>query len=642
MALVKNYPPPYMRSKRLLKAAYEGDMKYVESVVPSQINVNQPLETRLNGHSTYLHTLAVDNNQVELLHYCLSMGADALLKGIGGVNLFSRIASSPHVDKRMVDMLFYCENGGEFLNDQTTAGNTIAHAAVLSNNTYCLSSLLSMSDVVRVATVRNKKGDTPLHLALKIFSKDNPTVPVMLVKYALRVSNEPLSTTDDGGFTAFELACRFGFSEVVDLIIRHRGGYSGGCRPTPKPRSGGGGGEDKDGRGRVYEEEDSLDDYEEDASITNSVKVEDEKVEGKADITTNLVTMAQTIDELTTINQSLPTNLMSERSSLMAEMQCLSTEEEKLASDLSDTKASVEAFQKKIDLLRKTNLDLHSEVDKYQSLYNKSSATVVHSEEMVKNISMELETARADLSRQKTVMLDYKKSLDNANRLAEQAHAREVERLGDQFRNDMQQLKDTYEDKITYLAREKDKINAELKRELNDLHEQFDTELQTNSQKHDERMTAALKDHEAEVKVLEQRYEDAVTNSEDIKNTLLEEMSTLRMEKNKANQYVNNVIEENKLTVGKLKKELSAKNKEMMKLKNEFGRLQRYALEAKQYMEIYMMPPQQQMVYCIPPRTPQQPGVSSRRTPPTSSDIDDLVKDMDEISLTTTKPTEPK
>lgn len=202
----------------MISALRKGDLEYVRSVVPSSVHVDQPLEWYRGGPSTTLALLAVDANAADSLGYFLELGANAWAKDHTGTNLFGKVARGGHLNKKIVDMVFTEDNAGEFLNDQTISGNTVAHLAVISHNLLVLSALLNASGMVRVATVRNKAGDTPLTLALKL-ADGNPTVPSMLVRYALNVSWEPLSVTDRDGNTPLELATRFKLGEVVDRIV---------------------------------------------------------------------------------------------------------------------------------------------------------------------------------------------------------------------------------------------------------------------------------------------------------------------------------------------------------------------------------------------------------------------------------------
>lgn len=213
----KSFTLPYQRSRRLVQAMARGDVSYVTSVVPKEVNVNQPIESYPGSPSTYLSMLAVANNSPDTLEYLIDVGANALVKDRNGMNIFSKVAANPNLDKRITDVLFYKENDGEYLNDQTASGNTVVHTAVLAKNVYTLSALLNMSKALRVATIRNGKGDTPLALALKT-SGGNPTIPIMLINYATDVSYEPLSTTDARRNTAMDIAFGLDMSDVVEAI----------------------------------------------------------------------------------------------------------------------------------------------------------------------------------------------------------------------------------------------------------------------------------------------------------------------------------------------------------------------------------------------------------------------------------------
>lgn len=217
MAAIKDFALPYTRSRKLVQAIVKGDMDYVTSVVPESVNVNQAIESYPGSPSTHLSMLAVANNSIDMLEYFMDMGADALVRDRVGMNLFSKVASTPRLDKRITDTLFFQDNDGEHLNDQSINGNTVVHAAVLAKNVYTLSALLNMSSVIRVATIRNSKGDTPLALAIKT-AGGNPTIPMMLINYATDVTQEPLSTTDARGNTAMDIAFALDMPGVVEAI----------------------------------------------------------------------------------------------------------------------------------------------------------------------------------------------------------------------------------------------------------------------------------------------------------------------------------------------------------------------------------------------------------------------------------------
>ena len=217
MTGLKRYPLPYEHSKKLVHAVIAGDLQVVQEIVPENVDVNQSIIPYPGGVSTYLSFLAVDHNQPDVLRYLMDIGLDATVKDHGGMNLFCKVASMPHASKELTGILFNKTNAplGSLLNDQTKSGNTAVHLAV--NNLYTLSTMLDMSDDLRVATIRNSKSDTPLAFAIKS-ARGNPVVPSMLVKYAKEVSQEPFSTTDRGGYTVLELANMYNLPSLVEEI----------------------------------------------------------------------------------------------------------------------------------------------------------------------------------------------------------------------------------------------------------------------------------------------------------------------------------------------------------------------------------------------------------------------------------------
>ncbi|XP_070182190.1 myosin-11-like [Littorina saxatilis] len=233
MASLKRYPLPFQRVRKLVYAVVNGDLEYVRSVVPKQVNVNQAVIPYPGGASTYLAFIAVDHNKPEALEYLIEHGLDSSVKDRQGMNLFCKVANMPHISKEFTDKLFVEQNGSlnNLLNDQTASGNTAVHLAV--SNLYTLTAMLRMTDELRVATIRNIQGDTALALAIKTGGKDNPTVATMLAEYAMNVSHEPLSTTDRDGYTPIELAGMYGITSLVRLLTSGRRRHK---HRTPSPQ----------------------------------------------------------------------------------------------------------------------------------------------------------------------------------------------------------------------------------------------------------------------------------------------------------------------------------------------------------------------------------------------------------------------
>lgn len=217
MAPLKRYPLPYLEVKKLVHAVITGNLQGVQEIVPEEVDVNQAITPYPGGVSTYLSFLAVDHNRPGVLRYLMGVGLDATVKDHGGMNLFCKVASMPHASKELTDILFNETNSplSNLLNDQTAAGNTTVHLAV--HNLYTLAAAMGMSTDLRVATVRNNNGDTPLAFAIKS-ARGNPVAASMLVKYAKEVSHEPFSTTDKGGYTALELAKMYDLPSLVGEI----------------------------------------------------------------------------------------------------------------------------------------------------------------------------------------------------------------------------------------------------------------------------------------------------------------------------------------------------------------------------------------------------------------------------------------
>ena len=217
MAALKRYPLPYLEVKKLVHAVIAGNLQAVQQIVPEEVDVNQTITPYPGGVSTYLSFLAVDHNRPDVLRYLMDVGLDATVKDHSGLNLFCKVATMHHASKELTDILFNKSNAalGSLLNDQTEAGNTAVHLAV--RNLYTLSVMLDMFVDLRVATVRNSIGDTPLAFAIKS-SRGNPVAASMLVRYAKQVSHEPFSTTDKDGYTALELANMYALPGLVEEI----------------------------------------------------------------------------------------------------------------------------------------------------------------------------------------------------------------------------------------------------------------------------------------------------------------------------------------------------------------------------------------------------------------------------------------
>ena len=216
MSRVKPFPLPYLQVKKLIYAVVTGNLEEVKKNVPKEVNVNQPITPYLGaGESTYLSFLAIEHDRSSILEYLIEVGFDMFLKDKLGMNAFCKVASMPHASKALTDVLFnkrWSHLCG-LLNDQNNAGNTPAHLAV--NNLYTLDVMLKMTDNLKIATIRNNRGDTPLAIAIK---RGNSTAATMLVKYAKKVSHEPFSTTDKTGYTALELANMYRLPSVGEEI----------------------------------------------------------------------------------------------------------------------------------------------------------------------------------------------------------------------------------------------------------------------------------------------------------------------------------------------------------------------------------------------------------------------------------------
>lgn len=222
-ASLRNYPLPYTLCKHLIHAVSTGDLESVKKHVPLSVHVNQPVTEYCGGAATYLSLLAVAHNKADILKFLLTLGADALLRDPVGMNIFSQAASMSYVSTDVIDVLLVAHNNGEFLNDQIpSTGNTALHLAVINKNAYVVQKLISMGSVVRACTIKNRCGDTPLGLSIKL-SRGNPTIAIMLIKYAMHVTGESLSTTDKRGYTVLELAKMYDMPSVVATL------------PTPPP-----------------------------------------------------------------------------------------------------------------------------------------------------------------------------------------------------------------------------------------------------------------------------------------------------------------------------------------------------------------------------------------------------------------------
>jgi hypothetical protein len=240
MAYVKRYPLAFLKHKKLVYAVINGDVEYVRTIVPDAVAVNQSIIPYPGGQSTYMAFIAVEHDKPEVLEYLLQNGADSSLKDHRGMNLFGKVAALPHSSKEITDMLFTTENAplSSLLNDQTAAGNTTVHLAVSTDNLYTLDAMLKMTRDLMVATVRNVRRDTPLILAVK---NRNVTMASMLLSYAYRESNEPLSTTDKDGYTAVELAKMYGLEGLVQMMLsggRKCAEIRGPRPPNPPPQYG--------------------------------------------------------------------------------------------------------------------------------------------------------------------------------------------------------------------------------------------------------------------------------------------------------------------------------------------------------------------------------------------------------------------
>ena len=226
-ATLKSYPVPYVKCKKLVLALMSGNLDFVREQIPKKVHVNQIMEPYPGRALSYPVFIAVEyDSSAVILDYILRQGADALLRDHMGYSVFMKAASLPYVNKKTVDALFgKWGDAGEMLNDQHSSGNTPVHMAVASNNVYLLDKLLSSSNLVRVSTIKNRKGDTALTLAIKC--NRGPVMTSMLVAHA-KETKESLITTDGNGYTALELATLFEMTALVHELTR-KGNYCCSC-----------------------------------------------------------------------------------------------------------------------------------------------------------------------------------------------------------------------------------------------------------------------------------------------------------------------------------------------------------------------------------------------------------------------------
>lgn len=214
---VKPLSHDFEQYKKLIRAVIRGKVDYVREMVPSNVAVNQPIISRPGGPATYMALLAVEHDQPQVLRYLLENRADLSKRDHRGMNMFSKVASLKHIRKDFTDMLFVPDNEkwSNLMNDQTITGNTAVHLAVTSKNLYTLDVMLKMTNKLKVATITNNNGDSPLILAIK---NRLPTMASMLLEYTYYKSNEPLTTMDINGLTALEVADDCGFPFLVYMI----------------------------------------------------------------------------------------------------------------------------------------------------------------------------------------------------------------------------------------------------------------------------------------------------------------------------------------------------------------------------------------------------------------------------------------
>ena len=215
MASLAPYALAYNRVKSVVRAIHRHSLDVVKAAIPARVHVDQPFIPFPGGLFTYFTLLAVEHNAVEILMYLIEVDADALVRNYRDQNLFVKVALTPTLSSKIVDLLFIQENYGEHLNEQFECGNTLIHVAVIARNVYALESALKMGPFY-VSSIRNNSGDTALALSIKL-ARGNPSIPLMLVKHAFKY-NEMMLTPDNDGNTAIDLANMYDLPDVATHI----------------------------------------------------------------------------------------------------------------------------------------------------------------------------------------------------------------------------------------------------------------------------------------------------------------------------------------------------------------------------------------------------------------------------------------
>ena len=221
MSSILHYPIISYKTKELRNAIVDGNLSTLSRYIPTKYHVNQPFKFDSGGGTSYALLLAVESNQPDLVKYLLEKGADITKKDIRGMTVFHKIANSPYMSRELVNIFYENENDGFYLNDQLPlSGNTLVHLAVVQENVYVLERALKQFKKLKVASIRNYKNDTPLTLALKLMN-DNPIIPIMLIKYVIRVSDEHFYVSDGRNQTPLDLANKYGKSHLYSLMSEY-------------------------------------------------------------------------------------------------------------------------------------------------------------------------------------------------------------------------------------------------------------------------------------------------------------------------------------------------------------------------------------------------------------------------------------
>lgn len=216
---LKAFAIPFEDCRSLINAVASGNLDAVKRSIPRIYNVNQRFITDYNETQTYLSFLAILYNQPDILQYLITQQFDMCVKDTKGLNVFMVAANTDYLSTSIIDLLFLSVYESVDWNEQfeNRENNTLLHMAILRKNNYLLHKLLSFNNTyIKVASLRNIYGDSPISLAIKLQMDD---ISILLCK-SLKPRHEEgwYHVLDHKGDNLLTLAKKHNMEQVFALL----------------------------------------------------------------------------------------------------------------------------------------------------------------------------------------------------------------------------------------------------------------------------------------------------------------------------------------------------------------------------------------------------------------------------------------